>query len=327
MVRTLPHTQNFATADTIDTWWNNSTNVGLLDISGTKYVAGNDSIATTGNIGFEMSGLKATYSPTTYETYTIKIVAGPGGFAPADKIHFSMLIEICDAAGGEFLSTNTISILATDSGFTVTQLGVDQFITMYNIVGQALTVTLTSNGDNTTTVLLCLWDDADLTTLNSTSSGIATYGDTWTTTTPHITVGKTGDFLVAELSVFLGSACIAEGSLIETIAGLKPVEQLTEYDYIFDDRGTPTPVVKVWKSVIPTTQNCVRIGPLIVTTKHKLRRDDTWETADAVEGTSFLHRAYFYQIQTDSYGFRSGDYSLATWTQHYIDTHPFDGYI
>jgi hypothetical protein len=315
----LPFEDDFTSDTTLNSFWDTSTDAGIITVSGTKY---GGSTGSYGQIGFNLSAMRMIHSPLTYNTYTIQIVSGPCGFATAPGfVQFSFYLTLQDTID------NNVVIAQTPTGYSgIDNYGEQMSITGLNSTpGTTMTITVASNDptSNTTSIMVNFYTDSTLSTLISTSTGVYAGKNTWGAAIPTFDVGGTADdFLASGASVYMGTAhCIARDSIFDTCYGPKAVQDLCSGDMVFDSAGEISTVVKVWQTKKPLAKKCVRVGTVIISDDHKVRIGGQWCSGGSTD-IPHCKQTIFYQIQTDSYGITAGEYVFSTWTRDYIRHNP-----
>lgn len=315
--------ENDINSEALSSYWDASSTATREDFptsSGNYY-------AVSGSLALDISQFHA---PLSNDTYTIVIKSGPHGFGVTGT-------GIGDDHSGSFEFTlyvdsgmgNTVVFSIYDGKFTITS-GSDDTSSSPTILvgsydhrtpGSILTILVSSNGDGTATVVGNFYQGG---VVDGTPDGTGTKSDVaanyiWVTTPLSFWNGYvTDNFTLSYFALYLGDySCLEEGSLIETIDGIKPVEYLTPSDILVGDDGRPNPITNIWKTYIPAELSVVTIGSVSLSDKHLVRLGEAWLPSRS-HGESSMRKNFFYQIETEKYGFQSGGISFASWTGDYI---------
>lgn len=333
----LPFIDDFSLGGSVSSVWDLVTSGTVNQYSGNYY-------GSNGQFSLDLANVQNKATPTVADPtveYTIVIRSGPTGFnaiTGSGLQTFDLRIPIATSDG---LDTDSIRIISANgaspgSTIAVSMGSADTDIVSFDIpasepAGAVMTINVKTGipGDSLGTVTVSYFSDGIVTptpTYTTFLNFSSFMTNIWVNNSGEILAVKTGapatSFSMTAFELHVGEvSCFAHDSLIETVGGLKPIQDLTTYDRIVGDDGTLQRVVNVWRTFLPVTKQCLTRESLTMSINHSVRHGDQWKRVEHTfhdEPVSVTN--YFYQIQTTGYGYRVGDYSFSTWTADYTET-------
>lgn len=303
---TLPFIDDFSTETTNPGWAANS--IPINTFYNGRYYAAIDGIYRA-----FLLNLSQFSRVTDHDTYTILLRSGPTGFITNTLNYFTVIIPLKNDVDN---TSDSIYIEQIDgTSFT---LGDQNMVLTSSSPESAITITI----EYTTAPVATLkyFDSGDISLVPDQTisyTHLPEYTNLWSGNLLVSTgVSPATDTVFTFFGLYTGTGpCFAHDSLIETVAGLKKVQDLTTDDVVVGFDETLTRVVNVWQTQEKMLKECYTIGSILVTGDHNIASGDTWQTVESmVHQTPKFIEAYFYQIETTGYGIKTSGYIFSTIT-------------